>query len=46
MYLVSLNDAAITICGILGIGVFYWIGKKHREENGDDDDGNGNKKNS
>ncbi len=32
MDLVSLNDAAITICGILGIGIFYWIGKRHRAE--------------
>ncbi|MDO5536625.1 MAG: hypothetical protein Q4F72_03750 [Desulfovibrionaceae bacterium] len=28
MDVVSLNDAAITLCGILGVGLFYWIGKK------------------
>jgi hypothetical protein len=32
MDLVSLNDAGITLCGLLGIALFYFIGKHDSEE--------------
>ncbi len=32
MDLAALNDAGITLCGLLGVAVFYFVGKREVDE--------------
>ncbi len=31
----AVNEVGITLAGILGLGLFYWVGKKHSQRSRD-----------